>query len=95
MGGKGLEPAGSDADIAETYLGTRRIEISTNPIDFLLLCSLMQSRVIKWTMSGFAAVLLLAGVLTGCGGQSSASESGGDGSGGKLTLVAYSTPEEA
>ncbi len=46
-------------------------------------------------MSGLAAVLLLAGVLTGCGGQSSASESGGDGSGGKLTLVAYSTPEEA
>jgi sulfate/thiosulfate transport system substrate-binding protein len=38
------------------------------------------------------ATLLLA---SGCGGQSSASESsGGDGSG-KLTLVAYSTPEEA
>jgi len=35
-------------------------------------------------------------LASGCGGQSSASEdSGGDGSGGKLTLVAYSTPEEA
>ena len=32
----------------------------------------------------------------GCGGSSSdASSGGGDGSGGKLTLVAYSTPEEA
>ena len=42
---------------------------------------------------GLIALLLVA---AGCGGQSSASEdSGGDGSGGKLTLVAYSTPEEA
>jgi sulfate transport system substrate-binding protein len=38
---------------------------------------------------------LLALVAVACGGQSDASESGGDGSGGKLTLVAYSTPEEA
>jgi sulfate/thiosulfate-binding protein len=39
------------------------------------------------------AMLLLA---SGCGGQSSSeASSGGDGSGGKLTLVAYSTPEEA
>jgi sulfate/thiosulfate transport system substrate-binding protein len=30
-----------------------------------------------------------------CGGSSSAEGAGGDGSGGKLTLVAYSTPEEA
>jgi sulfate/thiosulfate transport system substrate-binding protein len=37
----------------------------------------------------------LAAVATGCGGSSSAAEEGGDGSGGKLTLVAYSTPEEA
>jgi sulfate/thiosulfate-binding protein len=47
-------------------------------------------------LSGMAliATLLLA---SGCGGQSSDSEasSGGNGSGGKLTLVAYSTPEEA
>jgi sulfate/thiosulfate-binding protein len=45
-------------------------------------------------LSGLAliAVLLLA---SGCGGQSSSASSGGDGSGGKLTLVAYSTPEEA
>jgi sulfate/thiosulfate transport system substrate-binding protein len=54
----------------------------------------MQSRVIKWTIAGLAMVgLLLA--ASGCGGQSSAASSGGDGSGGKLTLVAYSTPEEA
>jgi sulfate/thiosulfate transport system substrate-binding protein len=52
----------------------------------------MQSRVIKWTMNGLLALALLAGAV-GCGGQSSAS--GGDGGGGKLTLVAYSTPEEA
>jgi sulfate/thiosulfate transport system substrate-binding protein len=38
------------------------------------------------------AILMLA---SGCGGQSSSASSGGDGSGGKLTLVAYSTPEEA
>jgi len=34
-------------------------------------------------------------VAAGCGGQSTASEGSDDGSGGKLTLVAYSTPEEA
>ena len=44
-----------------------------------------------------AALALVAALLamSGCGGSSTASESGGDGSGGKLTLVAYSTPEEA
>ena len=52
----------------------------------------MQSRVIKWTMSVVVAVGMLAAAV-GCGGQSSASD-GGSG-GGKLTLVAYSTPEEA
>jgi sulfate transport system substrate-binding protein len=41
------------------------------------------------------AFALLALVAVGCGGQSSASAGGDDGSGGKLTLVAYSTPEEA
>ena len=55
----------------------------------------MQSRLRKWTITGLAASLLTLAAV-GCGGQSSASESGGgDGSGGKLTLVAYSTPEEA
>jgi sulfate/thiosulfate-binding protein len=44
-------------------------------------------------LSGLALIVALLAVA-GCGGQSSAS-SGGDGSGGKLTLVAYSTPEEA
>lgn len=39
--------------------------------------------------------LAAAIVVAGCGGSSTASEAGGDGSGGKLTLVAYSTPEEA
>ena len=46
-------------------------------------------------LSGLALIAILL-VASGCGGQSNASEdSGGDGSGGKLTLVAYSTPEEA
>jgi sulfate transport system substrate-binding protein len=47
-------------------------------------------------LSGLALMALLL-VASGCGGTSSDSEasSGGDGSGGKLTLVAYSTPEEA
>jgi sulfate/thiosulfate-binding protein len=47
---------------------------------------------------GAAAALALIAILvvaSGCGGQSSSEASGGDGSGGKLTLVAYSTPEEA
>jgi sulfate/thiosulfate transport system substrate-binding protein len=45
-----------------------------------------------------AALAVVAGLLvaSGCGGTSSGSASAGsDGSGGKLTLVAYSTPEEA
>ena len=46
-------------------------------------------------LSGLALIALVL-VTSGCGGQSSASgDTGGDGSGGKLTLVAYSTPEEA
>jgi sulfate/thiosulfate-binding protein len=45
-------------------------------------------------MAAVAAIGLMV-VATGCGGQSSSASSGGDGSGGKLTLVAYSTPEEA
>jgi sulfate/thiosulfate transport system substrate-binding protein len=46
-------------------------------------------------LGGLALIALLL-VASGCGGQStSEASSGGDGSGGKLTLVAYSTPEEA
>jgi sulfate/thiosulfate transport system substrate-binding protein len=41
---------------------------------------------------GLVALLLVA---SGCGGSSTEASSGGDGSGGKVTLVAYSTPEEA
>jgi sulfate/thiosulfate-binding protein len=42
------------------------------------------------------ALIALLLLVSGCGGQSSSeASSGGDGSGGKLTLVAYSTPEEA
>ena len=40
------------------------------------------------------ALVVTAAFAAGCGGQSAASEGSGDG-GGKLTLVAYSTPEEA
>jgi len=45
-------------------------------------------------LSGLALIALVL-VASGCGGSSDASSGGGDGSGGKLTLVAYSTPEEA
>jgi sulfate/thiosulfate-binding protein len=46
-------------------------------------------------LGGLALMAMLL-VASGCGGQSTASgDTGGDGSGGKLTLVAYSTPEEA
>jgi sulfate/thiosulfate-binding protein len=45
-------------------------------------------------LSGTALIAMLL-LASGCGGQSSDASSGGSGSGGKLTLVAYSTPEEA
>jgi sulfate/thiosulfate transport system substrate-binding protein len=47
--------------------------------------------------AGWLLLGLIALVAAGCGGSSTASGGGGgeDGSGGKLTLVAYSTPEEA
>jgi sulfate transport system substrate-binding protein len=45
-------------------------------------------------LSGMALIAMLL-LASGCGGQSSDASSGGSGSGGKLTLVAYSTPEEA
>jgi sulfate/thiosulfate transport system substrate-binding protein len=52
-------------------------------------------RALGLLLGGLALIAMLP-AASGCGGQSSASEdSGGDGSGGKLTLVAYSTPEEA
>src|SRR5919198_1723277 len=41
------------------------------------------------------ALLLLTVVAAGCGGPAETAGSGGDGSGGKLSLVAYSTPKEA
>jgi sulfate/thiosulfate transport system substrate-binding protein len=41
------------------------------------------------------AAAALAAAVAGCGGTSSESSASSDGSGGKLTLVAYSTPEEA
>jgi sulfate transport system substrate-binding protein len=44
---------------------------------------------------GALALIATLLVATGCGGSSNSEASGGDGSGGKLTLVAYSTPEEA
>ena len=40
-------------------------------------------------------LLLLPVVAAGCGGPAEGTASGGDGSGGKLSLVAYSTPKEA
>ena len=47
--------------------------------------------------AGWLVLGLIALIAAGCGGSSTASGGGGgeDGSGGKLTLVAYSTPEEA
>jgi sulfate/thiosulfate-binding protein len=54
-----------------------------------------RNRTLGALLSGLALLALLL-LASGCGGQSSASgDTGGDGSGGKLTLVAYSTPEEA
>jgi sulfate/thiosulfate-binding protein len=44
------------------------------------------------SLTALALLALIAGVAAGCGGSSSESEDGG---GGKLSLVAYSTPKEA
>jgi sulfate/thiosulfate-binding protein len=53
-----------------------------------------RNRSLGAVLGGLALIALLF-VASGCGGSSSEASSGGDGSGGKLTLVAYSTPEEA
>jgi sulfate transport system substrate-binding protein len=45
------------------------------------------------TLASAAALLALSTGVAACGGSDS--EAGGDGSAGKLTLVAYSTPQEA
>ena len=52
---------------------------------------------IRKSLQALAPVALLVSLaVSGCGGSSSASSAGeGGGDGGKLTLVAYSTPEEA
>ena len=44
---------------------------------------------------GLALLALVVAVVTGCGGSSDASGDEGGSGGGSLTLVAYSTPEEA
>jgi sulfate/thiosulfate transport system substrate-binding protein len=52
-----------------------------------------RKRLLAPLLAALAALAMLV-VVSGCGG-SSTEASGGDGKGGKLTLVAYSTPEEA
>jgi sulfate/thiosulfate-binding protein len=59
-----------------------------------------RNRTRSWRLVSPFAALLAALFMAACGGTSSDSEdatadSGGDGGGGNLTLVAYSTPEEA
>jgi sulfate/thiosulfate transport system substrate-binding protein len=44
---------------------------------------------------GLLAAALGLGVLSGCGGPAEEASAGGDGSGGQIALVAYSTPKEA
>jgi sulfate/thiosulfate-binding protein len=53
-----------------------------------------RNRLLAPLLAALAVVAILL-VASGCGGTSTDASSGGDGSGGKLTLVAYSTPEEA
>jgi sulfate/thiosulfate transport system substrate-binding protein len=52
------------------------------------------SRLLKPVLGLLLAVLGLA-VLSGCGGPADGEAAGGDGSGGEISLVAYSTPKEA
>jgi sulfate/thiosulfate transport system substrate-binding protein len=51
----------------------------------------------NWSRTLALGLLVALGALSaaGCGGSSTASDGGGGGDGAKLTLVAYSTPEEA
>jgi len=51
-------------------------------------------RLLKPVLGLLLAVLGLA-VLSGCGGPADGAAAGGDGSGGEISLVAYSTPKEA
>ena len=51
-------------------------------------------RLLKPVLGLLLAVLGLA-VLSGCGGPADGEAAGGDGSGGEISLVAYSTPKEA
>ena len=56
--------------------------------------NLTWTRILTWAPAVAALVAMLA--ISACGGSSTASgDGGGDGGGGSLTLVAYSTPEEA
>jgi sulfate/thiosulfate-binding protein len=50
---------------------------------------------IRLLMLTVAIAVLPAALAAGCGGTSDESSASGDGGGGNLTLVAYSTPEEA
>ena len=78
---------------------------STKPVDFCYFPGSVKSidkvdnvrtrnRLLAPLLAALASLAVLL-VASGCGGTSSDAASGGDGSGGKLTLVAYSTPEEA
>ncbi len=50
---------------------------------------------IRLLMLTLAVAVLPAALVSGCGGTSDESSASSDGGGGNLTLVAYSTPEEA
>jgi sulfate/thiosulfate transport system substrate-binding protein len=56
---------------------------------------MIRSRTRQFRAATVVAALLAMLAISACGGSSSDSGGGGDGSGGSLTLVAYSTPEEA
>jgi sulfate/thiosulfate transport system substrate-binding protein len=58
------------------------------------IAALSRSRPLALALLAMAAVLAVA-TVAGCGGTSSESSASSDGGGGNLTLVAYSTPEEA
>ena len=61
----------------------------TKPMGFVLMIKRLPRLVAA------VSLLLLPAVAAGCGGPAEGAAAGGDGSGGELALVAYSTPKEA
>ena len=70
--------------------------MSTEVLEISVLRTPRMSSVLRRPILGIVAAALALAALTGCGGPAEEGQAaGGDGSGGEISLVAYSTPKEA